>query len=169
MLCLHGEGLLSKSKCGLEVTPMSHEDIEHQAEFRVIVECAAVRLVAKRLTPEYSERLQEEVARQAVLLHEQNWRAILESDLYFHELLLNATQNPFLMRLSGSIALGLHYCGTERDNYATVDEHREILEAVIAGDADLAVRLMHLHIDSPSAVDARLATPPIHRDEQSDA
>lgn len=154
MLCLHGEGLLSKSKCGLEVTRLSPEDAEHQLEFRVIVECAAVRLASRRLSDEDAEQLQEELSRQSALVHEQDWRALHESDLRFHQLLLKATNNPFLNRLTGTIALGLLYTGLENESTSVVEEHRAILEAVIQGDEDEASHLMHLHVVGTSEVDA---------------
>lgn len=145
MLCLHGEGLLSKSKCGLEVTRVPPEDVPHQIEFRAIIECAATRLAAQRITPDEVARLQEEISRQAVLHHDEDWRAMRESDLLFHQLILRATNNPFLARLSGTLALGLVYAGYGDEQRIDVG-HRAILEAISDGDGELAARHMYEHV-----------------------
>jgi len=156
MLCLHGEGLISKSKRGLEVTQLSPEEIMYQVEFRAIVECAAIRLVAERITPAELQRLREVVAQQEILIRAQDREAFRESDLSFHQLLLKATRNPFIIRLSGTLALG-SMIENEREgeegetrlrlaDAVAVEGHRRILNAVARKRADEAEALMYEHI-----------------------
>jgi DNA-binding GntR family transcriptional regulator len=147
LLCLHGEGLISKSRRGLEVTRLSLEDAEFQIEFRSIVECAAVRLAAERITPDEIERLRELLSQQAILELAKDVEAFCESDQTFHQLILRATKNPFISRLSGSLAMGSVFVGKNSDNTESVTEgHRQILEALAKRDADLAEQLMYHHI-----------------------
>jgi len=146
LLCLHGEGLLRKSKRGLEVTKLSPEEVLYQVEFRAIIECAAVRLAAERITPQEIQRLREVIAHQEILLHAKDLEAFVESDLTFHQLLLKATNNPFLIRMSGSLALGSIV--TRTSNAGVVEGHRRILEAVAGGRVDEAEDLMYAHIVS---------------------
>jgi DNA-binding GntR family transcriptional regulator len=145
LLCLHGEGLIRKSKRGLQVTKLSPEESAYQIEFRAIVECAAVRLAAQRITPPEIERLREIVAQQEVLENAKDTQAFRESDLLYHQLLLKASRNPFIMRLSGTLGMGLVVGGVE-PNETTVEMHALILEAVANGDADEAERLLHRHV-----------------------
>ncbi|MEM7676456.1 MAG: FCD domain-containing protein, partial [Myxococcota bacterium] len=56
-------------------------------------------------------------------------------------------------RLTGNIALGLLYSGLEQENIDVLDEHRLILEAVIAGDEERAVDLMRRHVTSTTEID----------------
>jgi DNA-binding GntR family transcriptional regulator len=144
LLCLHGEGLISKSKRGLQVTELSAEEVSYQQEFRAIIECAAVRLAAGRITDGELERLRELVDQQRILELAREHDAFRESDLMFHQLLLKATHNPFLIRLSGSLALGPIMGQVEHGGVA--ESHRRILDAVSRGDADEAEDLMYEHV-----------------------
>jgi DNA-binding GntR family transcriptional regulator len=144
LLCLHGEGLIRKSKRGLEVTKLSPEEILYQVEFRAIMECAAVRLAAERITPAEIERLQEVIGQQAILEHAKDLEAFREADIAFHQLLLRATKNPFIIRMSGTLAMG-SVLG-EVQHGGVVDGHRRILDAIRHGDADEAESLMYDHI-----------------------
>jgi DNA-binding GntR family transcriptional regulator len=144
LLCLHGEGLIRKSKRGLEVTKLSPEEILYQVEFRAIMECAAVRLAAERITAPEIERIQEVIAQQEILEHAKDLEAFRESDLVFHQLILKASKNPFMIRLTGSLAMG-SVLG-EVQHGGVVEGHRRILEAIRRGEADEAEALMYEHI-----------------------
>lgn len=147
LLCLHGEGLISKSRRGLEVTKLSPDEVEYQIEFRSIVECAAVRLAAERITSAEIDRMRELLAQQAILERARDVEAFCESDLTFHQLILRATKNPFIIRLAGSLAMGSVFAGKKLDkNEGVTEGHRQILEALAKKDADLAERLMYHHI-----------------------
>jgi len=148
LLCLHGEGLVSKSKRGLEVTKLSPEEVLYQVEFRAIIECAAVRFATERITPSEIARLREVVAQQVILERARDLAAFRESDLAFHQLILRATGNPFIIRLSGTLALG-SILG-EVQHGGVVEGHRAILDAIEKRDADLAEDLMYHHcVDGP--------------------
>ncbi|MCC6241128.1 MAG: GntR family transcriptional regulator [Phycisphaerales bacterium] len=145
LLCLHGEGLIRKSKCGLQVTKLTPQETGYQKEFRAIVECAAVRLAGQRITPAEIERLREVIAEQEILETAKDMQAFGESDLLFHQLLLKASRNPFLTRLSGTLGMGLVVGGSEPCK-ATVEMHAQILDAVAKGDADEAEKQMYKHV-----------------------
>ncbi|MHB9863528.1 GntR family transcriptional regulator [Streptomyces sp. YIM S03343] len=78
----------------------------------------------------------------------------VESDLRFHQSLVEAVGSPRLTRLYHGIQGEVHLCmvqtrhtlGRER----IVTEHSEVLEALRAGDADEAVRRMRAHLDGAS-------------------
>lgn len=147
LLCLHGEGLISKSgNRGLKVAEMSPEEVRSQVEFRSIVECAAVRLACTRIKPDLIERLQELVEEQEVLVHAKDWQAFRESDVVFHHLLLKASENSFMAQLSGSPALGAIFSPKNSIDMSTVEGHRKILAAVRNGAADEAEKLIYEHI-----------------------
>ncbi len=77
--------------------------------------------------------------------------AFVESDLRFHQSLVDAVDSPRLSRLYRGIKGEMHLCmvqtrhtlGRER----IVAEHCAVLEALRAGDADEAVRRMRDHLD----------------------
>ncbi len=144
LLCLHGEGLIRKSRRGLEVTKLSPEEVLYQVEFRAIIECAAVRLAAERITPAEIARLDEVIAQQEILEHAKDLEAFRESDLAFHQLILKATNNPFITRLSGTLAMGSIVGKVQHGG--VVEGHRRILDALRKGDADEAEDLMYDHV-----------------------
>jgi len=144
LLCLHGEGLIRKSKRGLEVTKLSAEEIPYQIEFRAMVECAAVRLACERITPAEIERLHEVLAEQEILEHAKDLQAFGEKDQAFHQLILKATKNPFIIRLSGTLAMGSIMAKVPHNG--VVEGHRRILESIERKEVDAAASLMLDHI-----------------------
>lgn len=146
LLCLHGEGLVQRSRRGLEVTRLSPEHVAYQAEFRAIIECAAARLACERIAADQVEQLRRLIDQQEILSCSDDLEAFIESDLAFHQGILAATGNPFLSRIAATMAMGAHFTG--RSNARTVENHRQILDAIAAGQADRAAELMHAHVTS---------------------
>lgn len=144
LLCLHGEGLVSRSKRGMEVTALSPEEAEYQTEFRTIVECAAARLSAERITQPQLDQLYALVDEQEILEHAQETDAFRESDQKFHQLILQSTKNPFIVRLSGTLAMGSQIGDDGREGVAM--GHRRIVDALAESDPDKAERLMYEHV-----------------------
>lgn len=159
LLCLHGEGLISRSKRGLEVVSMSPDEAEYQTEFRAIVECSAARLAADRMTEAELDRLYELIAHQRILERSRDWDAFRESDLAFHHQILKATDNPFITRLSGTLAMGQQL--GPKEMLGVPDNHQGIADALAARDADEAERLMYEHVtNGPFHENQRSNTPP---------
>lgn len=82
----------------------------------------------------------------------------MEADLRFHVALADATENATLLELLGTIRALLriwmeHHIQDEEQMRTAFEEHRQILEAIAAGDADTAVARMDSHMDT---ADARL-------------
>lgn len=164
LLRLHGEGIVSKSRGGLKVTKMSPKETERQIEFRTIIECAAVRLACLRITTLELERLQEVVDHQKILTQPKDQEAFLEADLTFHHLILKATDNPFFIRMSSSLALGQLHMRVDIDeeividgqrryvhtpsNASVVTGHQHILDALKERNADKAEKLMYAHVSN---------------------
>jgi DNA-binding GntR family transcriptional regulator len=142
--------LIRKSKRGLQVVKLTPEETAYQMEFRAIVECAAVRLVAERITPVEIERLREVVVEQEVLLNSQDFQALYESDLHFHQLLLKASRNPFIYRLSAALGMSFSAANATVSSVA-IRTHASLLDAVGTGDADGAEKLMYEHIIGKAA------------------
>lgn len=144
LLCLHGEGLISRSKRGLEVVSLSSDEAEYQTEFRAIIECSAARLAVDRITEAELDRLYELIAHQRILERSRDWDAFRESDLAFHHQILAATDNPFITRLTGTLAMGQQRAPKEL--LGVPDNHQGIVDALSKRDADEAERLMYEHI-----------------------
>jgi DNA-binding GntR family transcriptional regulator len=149
---LEAEGLVAfQPHCGAVVSSLSLEEIEELFELRALVEGDLIRRAVPRLTPDDLRRAGEildayEAAFSAGATAEWgtlNWR--------FHSTLLSAARRP----LSMGVALTLH---TQSERYTRLQlvltrgevrasgEHREILAAAIARDAERTARLLATHI-----------------------
>lgn len=80
----------------------------------------------------------------------------IEADLDFHRTLVRASGNSTLLhqwtQLEGSIRMSIMFAGAERAlRNMDVDRHREIVDAIEAGDADAAARVLREHMTEAAA------------------
>ena len=149
---LAGEGLvtLRRNRNAL-VTLLDGDELRHLFEVEAGLEAMAVELAAGRMTETELKRLASLQTR----LEKQHAKG--DRDGYFatntriHALLVEAARNPVLVethqrllgRLERARYLALNRLGRWQES---TDEHRAILDALIARDADLARRHMHEHV-----------------------
>jgi DNA-binding GntR family transcriptional regulator len=134
---------------GARVTRLSVADVVEIYEARLALEPLAVRHAAERLSEEDGERARtafDALAKVARRTTARTWPAHTE----FHFALYRAARSRWLMRLILPL-----WESAERYRMATwpkgrldirQDEHEAILDAVLAGKADKAARLMHDHL-----------------------
>ncbi|MBQ0987195.1 GntR family transcriptional regulator [Streptomyces sp. F63] len=145
------EGLLhreaNKAAC---VPQLTRSDIEDLFLVRTPLETAVVRLLVERgsVPSAAAERAITDLAR---LPDEAPHSAFVESDLRFHQSLVEAVGSPRLSRLyrgiQGEVHLSMvqtrHTLGRER----IIAEHTAVLDALRAGNAEQAVRTMRTHLE----------------------
>ncbi len=120
-------------------------------EVRTTLEGMCVRLAADRITNEQIERMEKLHRDFERVLREGDNKALLAVDQRFHQLLYEASGNRFLARALDEMYtliyrlffFALDRMGSVRANIA---EHRDILEAVKAGDGRSAERHIQHHI-----------------------
>jgi DNA-binding GntR family transcriptional regulator len=120
-------------------------------EVRTTLEGMCARLAAERITAEEIERMEQLLHDFDRVLREGDNAALLAVDQKFHQRMYEASGNRFLARaLDDMYALiyRLFYFALDRIGSvrANVEEHREILAALKAGDGRTAERLIQLHI-----------------------
>ena len=108
-------------------------------ELRLVLEVEMAALAAARRTPEQVVALQESNRRLAQARGSRE--AFLAADLAFHELMAEASGNPFFPLVVGPINGFLRDAYSSGPGYPsesdhTVEEHGEIAAAIAAGDAD---------------------------------
>ncbi len=122
-------------------------------EIRCILEPAAAALAAKRRTDEDIQKMQNAIDQMEVLDDRQQ---LLKFGYQFHQALISAGKNRAMTQLHDSIALQLlkmrekeflTYEVYKRDSTT----HREILNAIINRDEDLAKDLMLRHLTTDYA------------------
>ncbi|QQD76232.1 GntR family transcriptional regulator [Curtobacterium sp. YC1] len=143
--------------------PLAGEQLEALFDARLIVESGAVELAARGDVAGLRERLSAALDEQAAVAAEvasvgvahapeELMARFFRSDWQFHQLIFDATRNPFLEEMSEVITTRVHRMrqiveGGGDDTDRAVQEHRAILEA-LAADPTSAVAAMRLHIDA---------------------
>lgn len=138
------EGLISN------VLKIEDADFASLVETRVVLETTAARLAAERRSDEDIENI-----RQALAAYESKIEAeqqAIEEDLLFHLKIAEASKNAVLKSLMLIITpdiisnfIKLDICADGRI-YRAMDEHKVILNHIIAGEADAAANAMRLHL-----------------------
>ncbi|MDO9397229.1 MAG: GntR family transcriptional regulator [Herbiconiux sp.] len=152
---------------GLVVAPLSAENVTELFELRQALECAAASLAARRRDPAVFEALRDELREAPVLLADGDpgRNAYYELVARFDAAVDDAVQNPFLVQALAGVRTHLvRIRRLSRDNPARLleaaREHLLIVEAVVAGDAQLAADAtrVHLHRSLASTLDSLAAT-----------
>ena len=138
---------------GLQVAPLDVQAIRNIYQVRGALDALAARLAAQRRFRMAPQLL--EAGRAAA--RGDNVAAMIEADLAFHRALYEAAGNPLigesaqlhwrhLKRVMGAVLQEM------RQREAVWDEHQAIADAIAAGDADRAARLIDEHSLNASQV-----------------
>ena len=117
-----------------------HALIPHLTAVREVVEPAAAAMAAREHTPAQAEALSNAFAQMEAATDLHAWVA---ADMRFHQAILQATNNPFLVSLGGMIATALeNLLVTNAEQARRFNEalpaHRKVQQAIVAGQADEA-------------------------------
>lgn len=125
-------------------------EVDRLYEARALIEGEIAALAARSATGADAERLAELIAHQETVLADPV--AYREVDTRFHRLLADLAGNPFLSRAAESMnVLGLEFRKTASETAevisGSVRDHKRVLAAVRAGDADAAREAMRAHME----------------------
>jgi len=146
------EGIVVKQRRRWHVARAATASIMREIfEVRTTLEGMCARLAAERITPEEVERGEQLLRDYERVIREGDNKALLAVDQKFHQLLYEASGNRFLARALDemyTLIYRLSYFALDRMGSvrANVEEHRDILEAVKAGDGRTAERHIQHHI-----------------------
>ncbi|OYU00662.1 MAG: GntR family transcriptional regulator [Burkholderiales bacterium PBB1] len=147
---LAAEGLVTmKLRRGAYVTEVSQRDLSEVFHLLSLLECDAVGVVAERVT---AVQLADLAA-----LHEQLERAVNDADAFFGanerfhmrvlEIADNRWRNQMVADMRQVMKLNRHHSLLKEGRLAaSLQEHRDIMEALKARDAARAKHLMQLHM-----------------------
>ena len=149
---LHGEALVTRgAKGGFFAATMNETDVHEIREVREILEVAALRLAASRLTPEQIAELETTCDDFAYMVKKGYHTGACEADRRLHALLVAGSGNSRLLRAyeHAHIPLFQIRVGQSREymeDYETTDrEHRAIVAALKAREVEQAVQLLRAH------------------------
>jgi DNA-binding GntR family transcriptional regulator len=136
---------------GTIVADLNMSDLQKIFEIRVDLELLAVRLAAQRAIPTQIAAMEALFAGADELLRCGDNRELIRIDHEAHRLLAQAAHNEFLEetleRLYNHV-LRLWYVSLHRVQHLreAIEEHREIITLVKAGDGESAAQVMRAHI-----------------------
>jgi DNA-binding GntR family transcriptional regulator len=135
---------------GTFVTDVHITDLARITEVRVVLEAHAARLAAEKLTSQDRERIEEllELLSRGYVTDQ---RDLMQLDQQIHRLVYRSAHNPFLeatLERYFNLSLRLWYLVLDREVRLreAVDEHRELLQAICAGDGGRAEEIMRRHV-----------------------
>ncbi|WP_400161862.1 FadR/GntR family transcriptional regulator [Brevibacillus sp. TJ4] len=120
-------------------------------EMRKILELDAVRLACRRATDKHFEEMERilKIAEERV----ERGEVPAEEDYQFHRVICRSSRNSILHRIWAPLveysnSVRVESLSREGRARAAVQEHREIMEAIRAGEVSVAVEKMKQHLDN---------------------
>lgn len=151
---------------GMYVSPIDVSELSMLYETRAVMEPYAARLAAKRGNQAHWAEMRAAIDGAGPLAGDE---ALLDIDRRCHEITWAAAGNRFLtstldVLYAQSDRVWHMYLAAVADTRHAVEEHAEILNALVGGDADRSATLVEAHVRSfddqvRNAVTSRLAPP----------
>jgi DNA-binding GntR family transcriptional regulator len=135
---------------GIYVADVNIPDLEQISEIRLLLESYCARQAALRATSDILAVLQALCKEQATIPSQESKR-LFDLDHKFHQAVTRATKNKYLVqtldRLYG-LSQRLWYLALPHLRFlpASVEEHIDMVEAIINKDADHAEQIMRSHV-----------------------
>lgn len=147
---LSAEGyLLKEGASGYYIYNLRMEDYLDINEFRSMLEIYATELAVKNITSATLEALQKNIDQTAHAVQDKNLKAFIHLDVEFHKLLVQASQNPYIIQTYENCAqkFQLFRIMTLEEDMLPIAYrwHKMIHDAILAGDADGAAKAARLH------------------------
>ncbi|MFJ9694527.1 GntR family transcriptional regulator [Kitasatospora sp. NPDC101183] len=152
MLDLAREGLVEAVRNkGFRVTELTERDLDDYTEIRALIEVPTVGRVARTATREQLERLRPQAEAIVAAARKHDLIGYLEADRQFHLDLLGLAGNARLVDVVGDLRkrsrlYGLTRLDEQGQLVSSAQEHLELLDLMIAGDAAAAEECMTRHL-----------------------
>jgi DNA-binding GntR family transcriptional regulator len=152
MLDLAREGLVEPIRNrGFLVTELTDRDLDEYTEVRTLIEVPTVGRVVRIATAEQLERLRPQAEAIIAAAREHDLIGYLEADRRFHLDLLGLAGNAHLVELVGELRNRSRLYGLARVDRAgllvsSAEEHLELLDLMIAGEAEGAQAYLAHHL-----------------------
>ena len=150
---LEAERLIKQTSSGMVVVGISKKDVEEMYAVKKAMEPYATELAVKNMSAEGLEKLREILEQQEFYVTKSNAEKIKDLDTEFHDIIYSESASPTLE----SILSPLHHklmrfrkVSLQFSDRSTqsVEEHKQLFEAIEAGDAKKAKELMAEHVNN---------------------
>ncbi|MER7704445.1 GntR family transcriptional regulator [Kitasatospora sp. NPDC097605] len=152
MLDLAREGLVEAVRNkGFRVTELTERDLDDFTEIRALIEVPTVGRVARTANADQLEALRPQAEAIIAAAGKQDLIGYLEADRQFHLDLLGLAGNTRLVEVVGDLRkrsrlYGLNRLAERGELVSSAEEHLELLDLMIAGDAPAAESCMTRHL-----------------------
>ncbi|MGF1431229.1 GntR family transcriptional regulator [Kitasatospora sp. LaBMicrA B282] len=152
MLDLAREGLVEAVRNkGFRVTEMTERDLDEFTEIRALIEVPTVGRVTRTATSEQLEALRPVAEEIVAAARKHDLIGYLEADRQFHLTLLGLAGNGHLVQVVGDLRKRSRLYGLTRLDergqlVSSAEEHLELLDLMLTGDADAAEACMARHL-----------------------
>lgn len=133
-----------------EVVRISVKDVMNARFVREALEVALVRKAATMSSDVSKNYFADNLARQVEASVQEDYRAFHILDDNFHRLIAKLADADFVWKLIDNQKIQMdrvRYLSLQLGTPATVEEHRQIAEAILAGDGDSAEAVIRLHLN----------------------
>lgn len=136
---------------GAFVTGISEKDVRDIYMVRSVLEGLCVQMAAEHMTKECIDELEEVLLLAEYYLEKGNMEQLTELDGKFHQILYTASESRILEHVLSDFHKYVQLARrnsvkTESRAQKSLEEHREILEALKENDAEKAEKLANTHI-----------------------
>lgn len=136
---------------GAYVTGITERDVHDIYMTRSMLEGLCARWAAEHISEEQIQEMEEVLLLTEYHLNRGNAEQLAELDGKFHEVLYDASQSRILRHILSDFHKYVQVArkrSVKKEDRAkkSLEEHREILNALRTGDADRAEELAHIHI-----------------------
>ncbi|MEV7354618.1 GntR family transcriptional regulator [Kitasatospora sp. NPDC059811] len=152
MLDLAREGLVEAVRNkGFRVTELTERDLDDYTEIRALIEVPTVGRVTRTATKEQLERLRPQAEEIVAAARKHDLIGYLEADRQFHLDLLGLAGNARLVDVVSDLRkrsrlYGLNRLDERGELTSSAEEHLELLDLMLAGDAEAAEACMTRHL-----------------------
>lgn len=136
---------------GAEVASITEKDLKDVLEVRTSLEELAIGLACERISDEAVEELKAALKNFKAAINEGDVTKIAESDVAFHDIIFNATDNARLIQIVNNLREQMYRYRLEYlKDYTTHDrlysEHEQIVAAIAGRNKEQAKKLIIEHI-----------------------
>jgi len=166
LLDLANEGLVEVVRNrGFRVVQLTGKDLDEIFQLRLMLEVPAIREVCGKLTPEQLKEHRADAKAIARCARDADLSGFLEADRAFHMRLLSRTGNGRLCAMVAQLRdlarlYGLPQLLGSKAFMQSAHEHVQLIEALEAGSATLAVKLITRHLEHTRDIWAESAAKP---------
>ncbi|MGC9372272.1 MAG: GntR family transcriptional regulator [Thermovirgaceae bacterium] len=151
---LANEGLVDfVPNLGARLVFPTTEEVHDAYELREYLERLAIRKAAQRIRPPDLYRLEENIHEEEKAFAERKLDDYLRVNIAFHRIIAESSGNRMLAEFVGNVLSRIYVYMVLFESFfdfesnPSLEEHRQLLEALRQKDADLAENLIRTHVD----------------------